>query len=102
MMKEYTHITQMESIMDAHSEKLEQLKELLHYLEDNMDDFTKLVAYYYSDQRDADLEADNKGLLDANLKRGVLSEDAIYDVISDYYDCCIKMLELSTAYLKHT
>ncbi len=101
-MKDYKHITQMEAIMDGHSEKLEQLRGMLQYLEDNMDDFTKLVEYYYSEQREADLEADSKGLIEPGLKRGVLSEDAIYDVIADYYGCCIKMLELSTTYLKRT
>ncbi|MBQ1257811.1 MAG: DUF4298 domain-containing protein, partial [Clostridia bacterium] len=32
----------------------------------------------------ADYEADEKGLIPKTLKRGVLSEDGIYDLICDY------------------
>lgn len=99
-MKDYSHITEMENIMDNHNEKIEELNKLLDYLKDNMDDFEKLIDYYYSDQRNQDLKDDEEGLIDQNLKRGVLSEDAIYDLISEYYECNVKMLELATRYFK--
>lgn len=99
-MKNHEHITEMETILDNHNQKLHELNELLDYLRDHFDEFNELVTYYHSNQRQEDLDDDHNGLIDPTLKRGVLSEDAIYDVISEYYQTNIKMLELATLYLK--
>ena len=42
-----------------------------------------------------DYEADEAGKLPADLKRGVLSEDAVYDLLSDYDALEKQLLELS-------
>lgn len=43
------------------------------------------LANYYSGRLwRSDFEADEKGILPQRLKRGVLSEDAIYDLLSEY------------------
>lgn len=42
---------------------------------------TELALYYGSADWKEDLEADEKGLLPATLKRGVLSEDGIYNML---------------------
>jgi len=47
-----------------------------------------LEAYYNSPQWRKDFEADEAGKLPKDLKRGVLSEDGIYDLLSDYQ--CLK------------
>ncbi len=44
----------------------------------------KLDSYYGSPEWKEDLEADEAGLLPADLKRGVLSEDGIYNVLNLY------------------
>ena len=89
----------METILNEHVEKIEQLNHLIDDLFSQSDDYQRLLDYYYSDQRQEDLEEDAKGKLD-HLNRGVLSEDAIYNLMADYYDTSIKMLELSTKILK--
>lgn len=99
-MQKNEHITVMETILDNHNKKLQELNDLLDYLKDNQEDFNKLIDYYYSDQRQEDLAKEEKGLIDKKLKRGVLSEDAIYNLMTDYYGASIKMLELSTGYFK--
>ena len=43
-----------------------------------------LEAYYGSDEWKADYAADEAGLLPKELKRGVLSEDGLYDLLEDY------------------
>ena len=43
----------------------------------------KLEDYYGSGDWRRDFEADEAGLLPADLKRGVLTEDAVYDLLSD-------------------
>lgn len=100
LMKKYEHITEMEAILDSHSRKMKELSNLLDYLENRQADYNRLIEYYYSDRRQQDLEDDQSGLIDKSLKRGVLSEDAIYNLISDNHQCCIRMLELATSYLK--
>ena len=44
----------------------------------------KLDAYYMSDRWKRDFAADEAGLLPADLKRGVLSEDGIYNLLEHY------------------
>ncbi len=44
----------------------------------------ELEAYYGSDTWRQDFEDDEQGKLPRNLKRGVLSEDAIWNVLEDY------------------
>uniref|UniRef100_A0AB33JIS1 DUF4298 domain-containing protein n=2 Tax=unclassified Prevotella TaxID=2638335 RepID=A0AB33JIS1_9BACT len=99
-MEKYRHITEMENILDSHSRKMQELNELLESLKSSKEDYDRLMEYYYSDRRNQDLEDDRNGLIDKNLKRGVLSEDAIYDLMADNYQCCMKMLELAVDYLK--
>ena len=43
-----------------------------------------LEAYYTSPAWRADFEADEAGLLPSDLKRGVLSEDGIYNLLEEY------------------
>ena len=50
-------------------------------------DIAKLKAYYDKDWR-KDFEADEAGKLPQDLKRGVLSEDGLYDLLTDYQ--CLK------------
>lgn len=44
----------------------------------------ELSVYYGSAEWFADLDADSAGELPAELKRGVLSQDAIYDLLMEY------------------
>ena len=45
---------------------------------------SELEAYYSCDDWKRDFEADEAGLLPKGLKRGVLSEDGIYDLLEEY------------------
>ncbi|MFM1524547.1 MULTISPECIES: DUF4298 domain-containing protein [Helcococcus] len=97
----YEYITKMENILNEHEEKLSQLKEILTYLEENFENYSELNEYYYSDQRHQDLLDDESGLIPDDLNRGVLSEDGIYNLMADYYDATVQMLELSTKFIKN-
>ena len=76
-------IEQMESLFDQSNEVLQRLREAV-------DDFfalqpiiSKLENYYNTAWR-TDFEADEKGKLPADLKRGVLSEDGLWDLLEEY------------------
>ena len=42
-----------------------------------------LIQYYESEQWKTDYSADERGELPADLKRGVLSEDGVYNLLND-------------------
>ncbi len=60
------------------------LREALDAFEGNRETADRLVSYMDSGQWQKDFEADEAGLLPAGLKRGVLSEDGLYDLLEDY------------------
>ena len=56
----------------------------------------KLDAYYATHWME-DFQADENGLLPADLKRGVLSEDGLWNALADYRALVIRMQEAVTA-----
>ena len=50
------------------------------------EDVAELSKYYGSELWKQDLAADEAGNLPSDLKRGVLSEDGIWNLLSDYRD----------------
>ena len=42
-----------------------------------------------------DFEADEQGLLPTGLKRGVLSEDAVWDLLTDNRELLARLLEVA-------
>ena len=81
-------ITNMESLFDKSEEVVKRLEAALKDFAALKHDIAKLEAYYNSPQWRKDFEADEAGKLPQDLKRGVLSEDGIYDLLSDYQ--CLK------------
>lgn len=94
-MEKYKHITTYETILNEHDELTKQVNHILDLLEEKKKDYDALVKYYYSEQWHKDLEDDEKGLIPKDLHRGVLSEDAIYNLMGDYYETSIRFLELA-------
>jgi hypothetical protein len=82
MSKQIKRITRYEALMN----KAEQLINV--YSKDNADKLceimTALEGYYLSDVWKQDFSDDEAGLLPPDLKRGVLSEDGIYNLIEKY------------------
>ena len=80
-------ITKMEALFDKSEEVIKRLEAALEDFNELHDDIAQLEAYYDKDWR-KDFEADEAGKLPKDLKRGVLSEDGIYNLLSDYQ--CLK------------
>ena len=87
-MNRIERITHMESLFDKSEEVVRRLEAALKDFAELGHDIAKLEAYYTSPQWRKDFEADEAGKLPQDLKRGVLSEDGIYDLLSDYH--CLK------------
>ncbi len=99
-MEKYEHITKMETIMVDHEEMLKALNQHLDALEARQEDYAALLEYYYSDQRNQDLEDEENHRIPQTLARGVLSEDGIFDLVGDYRDTAIRMMEVALKMLK--
>ena len=74
-------IKKMESIFDKARELIADHKTYMDELIAYQPKIKELGAYYESRQWRYDLEADEEGILPADLKRGVLSEDGIYNLL---------------------
>lgn len=100
-MKNYNHIVEMEKILTSYRKQLNELEYSLESLEQSLEAYKKLISYYYSEQRDLDLEDDRNHLIPDDLNRGVLSEDEIYDLMGEHHELAIKMMEVALAMLKN-
>ena len=87
-MERIERITKMEALFDKSEEVVKRLEAALEDFAKLEHDIAKLETYYNSPQWRTDFEADEAGKLPQDLKRGVLSEDGIYDLLSDYQ--CLK------------
>ena len=99
MTKQTDRITKMEGILDDTRAKTDAFEAALEAFRATLPEVNELAAYYESDTWRKDYEDDEEGKLPANLKRGVLSEDAIYDLLTDYRRLHEEMLDAVEAYL---
>lgn len=67
--------------------RIRRMEEVFDVLRENpsrADLLSELTAYYQGGQWLRDYELDEQGLLPPDLKRGVLSQDAVYDFLAEY------------------
>ena len=77
-------IQTMEARLDEASPVISELSDALQKYEEIQSSFYELSDYYGSSDWMADYEADERGEFPADLKRGVLSEDTVYDLITEH------------------
>ena len=74
-------IQRMEAILDEANEAIEELDRASGRYIAVQKKIDKLAEYYSGALWKSDFEYDEKGKLPADLKRGVLSEDAVFDML---------------------
>ena len=82
--KAIERIQEMEEILDRASKVMDELESKLAELEALQPDIQKLEKYYTGKNWKSDFKLDEEGKLPKDLKRGVLSEDGIYDLLERY------------------
>lgn len=84
-MNEFTiqRIAAMEAAFDRVSAAVEALEAALDGYETVKVDIDRLTEYLGTGAWLADFEADESGLVPQDIKRGVLSEDGLYDLLAD-------------------
>ena len=81
--QQITRIRQMERRLDRATAAVKRLSTALDKWEDVQDAIAALDEYYGSDLWRQDFADDEAGRLPADLKRGVLSEDGIWNLLVD-------------------
>lgn len=87
-------ITKMEKILDELTIVVEKSDKALNDLEDSLNHLNTLKKYYES-QYMKDVMADKRNEVPQDLKRGVLSEDAVHMLLTDLFELSGKMEKLS-------
>ena len=77
-------IRQMERHLARAASALKRLSSALDKYEEAKTDIAALASYYGSDDWKQDFADDEAGRLPKDLKRGVLSEDGIYNLLERY------------------
>lgn len=95
-------IKEMEQCLDQATAALAQTEAALDAYQAAQPAIAMLAAYLGSDDWRKDLAADERGLLPSDLKRGVLSEDGIWNLLERNRELLQQMQELAIQGLKHT
>ena len=88
-------ITRMEQHLDAAAEAVAQLHAALDRYA-SAREHLRILADYYDGAWRKDYEADEAGKLPDGLKRGVLSQDALYDLLCDNEALIRRMADLGS------
>ena len=81
-MKSYEHISKMETILDDHQALIDQLEALLKAFSEHQKEYRQLADYYSSQQFLTDFDEANTLDFPKDIKCGVLSEDAVFNLLT--------------------
>ena len=82
-MTQIERIAYMENILDKGNSAINELLAAIEKYNSINQELDELINYYSSPLWKQDFDDDSAGKLPRDLKRGVLSEDTVYDLISD-------------------
>lgn len=100
MSRQTDRIEKMEGYLDECREVLDRFEESLQAYLSVQKKIKALDSYYSGKDWRRDFEADEAGKLPQKLKRGVLSEDLLYELLSDNDELLKKLRKLSDRYGK--
>ena len=94
-MEQIERIKTMEQHLDRASQAVMRLSAALDDYAEAQEALRELNTYYGSDEWKQDFADDEAGLLPNDLKRGVLSEDGIWNVLTDSSDLNSRIKEMA-------
>ena len=99
-MSQLDRIQKMEKHLNKYTETLAAAQAALAELEAGQKDYIQLRDYYSSQEFFEDAAFSNGPDFPENIACGVLSEDAVYDLMNEHFQMALKLLDLSRAMLK--
>ena len=92
-MDQIERIRLMEQLYDQASSAFTEVSNALDKYVEALDAFEDLNIYLDGGEWQKDYAADEAGLLPSDLKRGVLSEDGLWNLLCENDELAIRMLE---------
>lgn len=92
-MERIERIREMERCLDISKKAVDGLSAAFEEYMKAVDLLKQLTDYYEGQLWRSDLEYDEKGKLPPDLKRGVLSEDAVFDLLTDEKELKDRIIE---------
>lgn len=99
-MSEIERIQKMELALDEVTAAYKGLSVSLAGFSSKLGQLRALSAYYGSEAYHHDLAMDEGGQLPSGLKRGVLSQDAVYDLLMDLRELADEMHAVADAIIR--
>ena len=99
-MEQLERIQKMEKHLNKYSQVLARAQEALAELERCQSDYIQLRDYYIGQEFFDDIEFSNGPDFPENIACGVLSEDAVYDLMGEHFETAVNLLDLSSAMLE--
>lgn len=93
-------IQRMEGYLNDYAKTLEETKQAMGRLKEHQESYIQLRDYYSSQVYFDDLELSNQADFPADLPCGVLSEDAVYDLLDEHFQMGVELLEIATKMIK--
>ena len=100
-MDQIDRINKYEYILNNSNQIIKNLEKTINDLNNIQSDIKSLNDYYGSSEWYKDIDDDKLGLLPKDINKGILSEDAIYNLLIDNKEVAIEMLEVATNILKN-
>ena len=100
-MNQIDRINNYEQILNNSNKIIKNLEKAINDLNNIQSDIKSLNNYYGSNEWYQDVNDDNLGLLPKDLNKGILSEDAIYNLLISNKEVAIELLEVATNILKN-
>ena len=99
-MEQLERIQKMEGHLNKYAQVLADAQKALEQLEQSQTEYIQLRDYYTGQDFFDDLEYSNSPEFPENIACGVLSEDAVYDLMGEHFETAINLLDLSSSMLK--
>ena len=99
-MEQLERIQKMEEHLNKYAQVLADAQKALDQVERCQSDYFQLRDYYTGLEFFVDLEYSNSPDFPENIACGVLSEDAVYDLMGEHFETAISLLDLSSSMLK--
>ena len=93
-------IQRMESYLNDYAKTLEETKQAMEQLKEHQESYIQLRDYYSSQAYFDDLDLSNQDDFPKDLPCGVLSEDAVYDLLDEHFQMGVELLEIATKMIK--
>lgn len=93
-------IQRMEDYLNDYAKTLEDTKKAVDRLKEYQESYIQLRDYYSSQAYFDDLDLSNQADFPSDLPCGVLSEDAVYDLLDEHFQMGVELLEIATKMIK--